>query len=146
MLYGRDILLGVFGIFLVSAVAVTAFGQTVPSEPEPALSNPAPSQSDTVTIIQEIHASETRIREEIHKIDKNMAVLKTRVNFIQWVVTIVGAPVFVYFVILGIQKWNSRSSKTELSPTSGRRVKESGGRDRFTGKMEPSSQFAEERP
>lgn len=111
MLNERGTLCGIFGILFVLSVTFAALGQTVPSEPDKTSVAPEPSQSDTVTIIQEIHASETRIREEIHKIDKDMAVLKAKVNIIQWVVTIIGAPVFIYFVTLGVQKFLKRGNE-----------------------------------
>ena len=116
MLSERSTLCGIFGMFFVLSLTFMALGQTTPSEPDKVSAAPAPSQSDTVTIIQEIHASETRIREEIHELDKDMAVLKAKVNIIQWVVTIIGAPVFIYFVTLGVQKFLKRGSESGVSP------------------------------
>lgn len=115
------ILCVLFGVFIVLSVISTGIGQT-PSDATS--SNPAPSQlktasdkttqsqSDTLTIIQEIHASEKRISNEIHDLDKDIAVLKTKVNIIQWGLTIIGAPVLIYLITLGIQKLPKRDSKT----------------------------------
>lgn len=133
MLNVRTMLLGIlcvlFGVFIVLSIISTGIGQTPPGTTP---SNPVPSQlktgsgntvqpqSDTLTIIQEIHASEKRISAEVQNLHKEMAVLKTdvavlktRVNTIQWGMTIIGAPVLIYLITLGIQKLPKRDSKTE---------------------------------
>ena len=78
-----------FGIlFVLSGTFIVC--QTTSSQSNGTASDPAPSQSDTVTIIKEIHASEKRILDEIHTLDKDVAVLKTRLDIIQWSLAIIG--------------------------------------------------------
>ena len=136
MLNARAMLLWIlcvlFGALIVLSVISTGIGQT---PPDATSNNPAPSQlktgsgntiqpqSDTLTIIQEIHASEKRISDEVQNLHKEMAVLKTdvavlktRVNTIQWGITIIGAPVLIYLITLGIQKLPKRDSTTEAIP------------------------------
>ena len=115
------VLCAFFGVFIALSIISTGIGQT---PPDATSNNPVPSQlkaaagkttqpqSDTLTIIQEIHASEKRISNEIHALDKDIAVLKTKVNIIQWGMTIIGAPVLIYLITLGIQKLPKRDSKT----------------------------------
>ena len=130
MLFG--ILCVLFGVFIALSIISTGIGQTLPNAtsnntgPSPlkaASGNTTQLQSDTVTIIQEIHASEKRVSDEIHNLHKEMAalktdiaVLKTKVNTIQWAVTIIGAPILIYLITLGIQKLPKRGSKTEAIP------------------------------
>lgn len=136
MLNVRTMLLGIlcvlFGAFIVLSIISTGIGQT---PPDATSSNPASSQlkagsgntvqpqSDTLTIIQEIHASEKRISNEVQNLHKEMAVLKTdiavlktRVNTIQWGITIIGAPILIYLITLGVQKLPKRGSKIEAIP------------------------------
>ena len=90
MLNGRVMLLGIlcflFGVLIILSIISTGIGQTPPdatsgspvtSQLKPAPSNTTQPQSDTLTIIQEIHASEKRISDEIQDIHKELAVLKT---------------------------------------------------------------------
>lgn len=111
------ILLVLSGTFIVCQTTSSQSNGTA-SNPAPSQSNGtsgnvAPSQSDTVTIIKEIHASEKRILDEIHKLDKNVAVLKTRLDIIQWSLAIIGAPLIIYLATLGVQKLFKRDSRTE---------------------------------
>lgn len=126
------ILCVLFGVFITLSVISIGVGQT---PPDATSNNPVPSQlktvsgntiqpqSDTLTIIQEIHASEKRISDEVQNLHKeiavlktDLAVLKTRVNTIQWGMTIIGAPILIYLITLGIQKLPKRGSKTEATP------------------------------
>ena len=126
------ILCVLFAAFIVLAIISTGIGQT---PPDATSSNSAPSQlktgsgntmqpqSDTLTIIQEIHASEKRISNDVQNLHKEMAVLKTdiavlktRMNTIQWGMTIIGAPILIYLITLGIQKLPKRGSKVEAIP------------------------------
>ena len=111
------ILLVLSGTFIVCQTTSSQSNGTV-SNPAPSQSNRtsgnvAPSQSDTVTIIKEIHASEKRILDEIHKLDKSVAVLKTRLDIIQWSLAIIGAPLIIYLATLGVQRLFKRDSRTE---------------------------------
>lgn len=130
MLFG--ILCVLFGAFIVLSIISTGIGQTPPDttsrNPGPSQLKTAPGnitqpQSDTLTIIQEIHASEKRISDEVQNLHKEMAVLKTdiavlktRVNTIQWGMTIIGAPILIYLITLGVQKLPKRGSKIEAIP------------------------------
>jgi hypothetical protein len=72
-----------FGIlFVLSGTFIVC--QTTSSQSNGTASDPALSQSDTLTIIKEINASEKRILDEIHKLDKDVAVLKTRLDIIPY--------------------------------------------------------------
>ena len=136
MLNARTMPLGIlcvlFGTFIVLSIISIGIGQTppdatssnsAPSQLKPGSGNTIQPQSDTLTIIQEIHASEKRISDEVQNLHKEMAdlktdiaVLKTRVNTIQWGMTIIGAPILIYLITLGIQKLPKRGSKTEVIP------------------------------
>ena len=115
---------GFFGILFVLSGTFIACQMTpaqsngTTSDPTPSQSNGTsgnvtPSQSDAVTIIQEIHASEKRILDEMHKLDKNVAVLKTRLDIIQWSLAIIGGPLIIYLATLGVQRLFKRDSRTE---------------------------------
>ena len=126
MLNMRTVLLGIlcvlFGVFIALSIISIGIGQTPPdatsnntgpSQLNTASDNTTQLQSDTLTIIQEIHASEKRISNEIHNLHKEMAalktdiaVIKTRVNTIQWAVTIIGAPILIYFNMRTKQETN----------------------------------------
>lgn len=144
-----------FGVFIALSVISTGMGQT---PPDAAPNNPAPSQlktvsvntiqpqSDTLTIIQEIHASEKRISDEVQNLRKEMgalktdiAVLKTRVNTIQWGMTIIGAPILIYLITLGIQKLPKRGSKTEAIPKNSQSSEDPEDRDQLSSRDEHPS-------
>ena len=150
MLNARTMPLGIlcvlFGAFIVLFIVSIGIGQT---PPDATSSNPAPSQlktgssstiqpqSDTLTIIQEIHASEKRISNEVQNLHKEMAilktdiaVLKTRVNTIQWGMTIIGASILIYLITLGIQKLPKRGSKTGAIPENSQSSEDTEDRDK----------------
>ena len=146
------ILCVLFGVFITLSVISTGIGQT---PPDATSSNPGPSQlktaaskttqpqSDTLTIIQEIHASEKRISNEVQNLHKEMAVLKTdiavlktRVNTIQWGMTIIGVPVLIYLITLGIQKLPKRDSKIKAIPENSRSSEGTEGRDKSSDRDE----------
>ena len=131
MLNGRGMLLGVMCVlFVVSA----AFGQ---QQSDTKAEDSALSESQAITIIKEIHASEIKMRDHIDdkftklddkftklddkftKLDKEVAVL----NNAKWYIAIIIAPISVYCSILLVQtirKWNSdrkiRSSSKDTPP------------------------------
>ena len=114
-----------FGIlFVLSGTFIVC--QTTSSQSNGTASDPALSQSDTLTIIKEINASEKRILDEIHKLDKDVAVLKTRLDIIQWSLAIIGAPLIIYLATLGAQRLFKRDSRTErgseMTPPRGRKT------------------------
>ena len=159
MLNGRVMLLGIlcflFGVLIILSIISTGIGQT---PPDATSRNPAPSQlktgpsnttqpqSDTLTIIQEIHASEKRISNEVQNLHQEMsgiktdiAVLKTRVNTIQWVLTVIGAPILIYLITLGIQKLPKRGNKTEAIPENSQSSEDTEDRDQLSsGDEHPS--------
>ena len=111
MLNGRGMLLGVMCVlFVVSA----AFGQ---QQSDTKAEDSALSESQAITIIKEIHASEIKMRDHIDdkftklddkftKLDKEVAVL----NNAKWYIAIIIAPISIYCSILLVQtirKWNS---------------------------------------
>ena len=93
-------------------------GDSSPAASNTTSGNVSVAQSDIVTIIQEINASEQRIIKEINTVKIDVAVLKTRINFVQWVIGIIGIPVLIYLAILGIQKLTSRDKGSPMSPQS----------------------------
>ncbi len=144
-----------FGVFIALSVISTGMGQTppdatpnnpVPSQLKTVSGNTIQPQSDTLTIIQEIHASEKRISDEVQNLHKEMgalktdiAVLKTRVNTIQWGMTIIGAPILIYLITLGIQKLPKRGSKTEAIPENSQSSEDTEDRDQLSsGDEHPS--------
>ena len=90
MLNARTMPLGIlcalFGSFIVLSIISTGIGQTppdatssnsVPSQLKNGSGNTIQPQSNTLTIIQEIHASEKRISDEVQNLHKEVATLKT---------------------------------------------------------------------
>ena len=114
MLKGQGIFLGIFGvIFLVS----TALGQP---QPDSNSSNTTLSQSESVTIIQAIHAAELRTRDHIDKksgelnteittLKTDLAVLNNEVNNLRWWLIALTTLVLIPLVFPGLkaawQKW-----------------------------------------
>ena len=114
-----------FGIlFVLSGTFIVC--QTTSSQSNGTASDPALSQADTLTIIKEINASEKRILDEIHKLDKDVAVLKTRLDIIQWSLAIIGAPLIIYLATLGAQRLFKRDSRpergSEMTPPRGKKT------------------------
>jgi TolA-binding protein len=108
MLNERVMLLG---IFFVLFVASTALGQSVPSQSDAALGNPTLSESDVVTIIKEIHASETRTLNHLDKkfdelntkigdLNINVAVLDKEVSNLKWLLSIIATAIIIPLVFL----------------------------------------------
>ena len=137
-----------FGVFIALSVISTAMGQTppdaTPNNPGPSQLKTAPStttqpQLDTLTIIQEIHASEKRVSGEIQNLKTDIEVLKIRVNTIQWGMTIIGAPILIYLITLGIQKLPKRGNKTEAIPENSQSSEDTEDRDQLSsGDEHPS--------
>lgn len=114
MLNGQRILLGIFGVlFLVS----TALGE---SQSDPNSSNTTLSQSESVTIIQAIHAAELRTRnhidqqsaelsDEISELKTALAVLNNEVNMLKWWLIILTTLILIPLVFPGLktawQRW-----------------------------------------
>ena len=129
---GRWTLLGICGVlFVLSSMfpacqmglsqSDTSLDNPDSSQSDTSLDNPDSSQSDAVIIIKEIHASEKRVLKEIHTLNIEMAVLKTKVTIIQWVGTILVAPILIYFITLGVQRVIKRNSESAASPVTDKR-------------------------
>lgn len=125
MLSGQRILLSIFGVlFLVS----TVLGQ---SQSDPNSSNTTLSQSESVTIIQAIHAAELRTRnhidkksaelsdeisglktKEIPELKTHLAVLNNEVNMLKWWLIILTTLILIPLVFPGLktawQRWVKR--------------------------------------
>ena len=97
------------GILCVLFVASTALGQSVPSQSDAALGNPTLSESAVVTIIKEIHASETRTRDHVDKkfddlntkigeLNINVAVLDKEVSILKWLLSLIATAIIVLLV------------------------------------------------
>jgi hypothetical protein len=139
MLDRWESLLRIFGILVVLSFTFLIC-QPVLSQPDKTSGDTSPAESNTtsgnvslapsgiVTIIQEINASEQRIIKEINTVKIDVAVLKTRINFVQWVIGIIGIPVLIYLAILGIQKLTSRGGESAVSPQSSQPQDVKGGK------------------
>ena len=145
MLNGRGMLLGVMCVlFVVSA----AFGQ----QPDTKAEDSALSESQAITIIKEIHASEIKMRDHIDdkftklddkftKLDKEVAVL----NNAKWYIAIIIAPISVYCSILLVQmirKWNSDRKIRSSSKDTPAPVESDVDRDEFLDDSQTGYQTA----
>ena len=137
---GRAMLLG---ICCVLYVASTALGQ---SESRATSDNPTLSQSESVTIIQAIHASELQTREQIDKksgelgekisnLEKNVALLDKEVSNLRWwliiLTTLILLPLFLPGLRWAWQKWIRGDSPSFTI------VKEFGKSSGFSSKLPP---------
>ena len=120
MLNGRAMLWRIFGILFIFSIPFTAFAQ------EEQTSNTALSQSQFERILEKIEESEDEMRkhvdEKFEKLDEkfdekfdrldqkvdeiktDVAVLNARLNLLQWVIAIIGAPFLISVVVLFLQK------------------------------------------
>jgi hypothetical protein len=150
MLNGWRTLLGIFGVLFVVSIAL---GQPQSS---PNSSNPTSSQSESVTIIREIHAAELRTRdhidkkstelskeisklktEEISELKTNLALLKAEVSNLKWWLVILTTLVLLPLVFPSLkqawQKWGKRGG-TEGGPSSSfRQIQDFATRGGFSG-------------
>jgi hypothetical protein len=134
------------GVFCVLFIAASAFGQ---QQSDKTSVNPALSQSESVTIIREIHASELRTRNHIDKksselgtkisdIETSVALLDKEVSDLRWWLIAITTLILLPLVFPGLkqawQKWikGNRTSGTHSSAYL--RVKEFGNRSRFPNK------------
>ena len=163
MLNGRVMLLGILCVLFVTS---TMFAQ---SQSDTRSSNPALLEMQ-LTIIKEIHASEDKMRDhidksekqtrdyidgefsklngefsklngEFSKLDKEVAVL----NNAKWYISIIVAPISVYYIILLIQmfrNWNSDRKIETLSKGTLPPEESSVDTDDFLDNTQPNYQTA----
>ena len=127
MLNVRATLWRIFGILFIFSLTFTAFAQ------QEQQSGAALSQSQFMQILEKIDESEDRMRshvdkkfneldekfdEKFDKLDEkfdeikiDVAVLNARVNLLQWVIAIIGAPFLISIIVLFVQiRLNQRNS------------------------------------
>ncbi|GEM_PF-3832302 len=123
MLNVRATLPSIFGVLLILSISFTAFAQ------QEQRSDAALSQSQFMQIIDRIDKSKEEMREHVdrkfdeldEKFDKldekgdeiktDVAVLNARVNLLQWVIAIIGAPFLISIIVLFVQiRLNQRNS------------------------------------
>lgn len=128
MLNAQATLWSIFGILFISSIAFTAFAQ------EEQKSDAALPQSQFMQIIDRIDKSkeETRkhVDERFEKLDKkideldekvteiktDVAVLNAKVNLLQWMIAIIGAPFLISIIVLFVQiRLNQRSTAERAS-------------------------------
>ena len=125
MLNGQRILFGIFGVLFLGS---TALGEL---QSDPNSSNTTLSQSESVTIIQAIHAAELRTRnhidkksaelsdeiselktKEIQELKTHLAVLNNEVNMLKWWLIILTTLILIPLVFPGLktawQRWVKR--------------------------------------
>ncbi len=123
MLNIRATLWRIFGILFIFSITFTAYAQQKQE------SGAALSQSQFMQILDKIDESEDRMRSHIDKkfdeldgkfdeldgkvaeIKTDVAVLNARVNLLQWVIAIIGAPFLISIIVLFVQiRLNQRNS------------------------------------
>ncbi|MDE0014114.1 MAG: hypothetical protein OXU36_23425 [Candidatus Poribacteria bacterium] len=127
MLNVRATLWRIFGILFIFFITVTAFAQR---EQQPA----ALSQSQFEKILEKIEESEDEMRthvdqkfneldEKVDKLDEkvdeiktDVAVLNARVNLLQWVIAIIGAPFLISIIVLFVQIRLNQRNSVEITP------------------------------
>ena len=127
MLNVRATLWRIFGILFIFLITVTAFAQ---QEQQPA----ALSQSQFEKILEKIEESEDEMRthvdqkfneldEKVDKLDEkvdeiktDVAVLNARVNLLQWIIAIIGAPFLISIIVLFVQVRLNQQKSAERAP------------------------------
>ena len=127
MLNVRATLSSIFGILFIFSIAFTAFAQ---QEQQPGA---ALSQSQFERILEKIDESEDEMRahvdkkfseldekfdkldEKVDEIKTDAAVLNARLNLLQWVIAIIGAPFLISVVVLLVQMRLNQQNRTEIA-------------------------------
>ena len=131
MLNVRATLWGIFGILFILSIPFTAFAQ------QEQQSDAALSQSQFEKILDKIDESEDEMRshvdkkfdeldekfdeldEKVAEIKTDVAVLNARLNLLQWVIAIIGAPFLISIIVLFVQmRLNQRNSAERVSEVS----------------------------
>ncbi len=123
--------LSIFGIFFIFSITFTAYAQ---QEQQPA----ALSQSQFEKILEKIEESEDEMRthvdkkfneldkkfdekfdkldEKVDEIKTDVAVLNARVNLLQWMIAIIGAPFLISIIVLFVQIRLNQQNSAERAP------------------------------
>jgi len=131
MLNVRATLRSIFGILFILSITFTAYAQ---QEQQPA----ALSQSQFEKILEKIEESEDKMRthvdkkfneldkkfdakfdkldEKVDEIKTDVAVLNARVNLLQWMIAIIGAPFLISIIVLFVQIRLNQQNSTERAP------------------------------
>lgn len=131
MLNGRAMLWSIFGILFIFSITFTAFAQ------QEQQSGAALSQSQFERILEKIEESEDEMRahvdkkfgelddkfnkkfdalgEKVAEIQTDVAVLNARVNLLQWVIVIIGAPFLISIIVLFVQMRLHQRDSTEIA-------------------------------
>lgn len=164
MLNGRAMLWSIFGILFIFSITFTAFAQ------QEQQSDAALSQSQFMQIIDRIDKSEEETRkhvdEKFDKLDKkidakfgeldkkfdelgekvdeiktDVAVLNARVNLLQWVIAIIGAPFLISIIVLFVQIRLDQRNSAEIAPevAESREESDEGTRKRALRNNRPSA-------
>ncbi|RKU39450.1 hypothetical protein C6496_01635 [Candidatus Poribacteria bacterium] len=129
MLNGRAMLWSIFGILFIFSITSTAFAQ------QEQQSGAALSQSQFERILEKIEESEDEMRahvdkkfgeldekfnkkfdaldEKVAEIKTDVAVLNARLNLLQWVIAIIGAPFLISIIVLFVQIRLSQRNNVE---------------------------------
>ncbi len=119
MLNVRATLWRIFGIPFIFSPTFTAFAQ------QEQQSDAALSQSQFMQILDKIDASEDRMRkhvdekfgeldEKVDEIKTDAAVLNARVNLLQWMIAIIGAPFLISIIVLFVQIRLNQKNSAEI--------------------------------
>ncbi len=126
MLNGRAMPWSIFGIFFIFSITFTAFAQ------QEQQSGTALSQSQFERILEKIEESEDEMRAHVDKkfgeLDKkideldgkvaeiktDVAVLNARLNLLQWVIAIIGAPFLISIIVLFVQMRLNQQNGVEI--------------------------------
>ena len=168
MLNARATLWRIFGILFIFFIAFTAFAQ------EEQQSEAVLSQSQFEKILEKIEESEDEMRkhvdekfrkldekfdEKFEKFDKkfdrldqkvdeiktDVAVLNARLNLLQWVIAIIGAPFLISIIVLFVQirlnQQNSAERAPEVAPKSKEESDEDIGRGNLIANQQSESKF-----
>ena len=145
MLNARATLWSIFGILFIFSITFTAFAQ------QEQQSGAALSQSQFERILEKIEESEDEMRahvdkkfgeldekfnkkfdalgEKVAEIQTDVAVLNARVNLLQWVIAIIGAPFLLSIIVLFVQIRLNQRNGVEIAPKVAAESREEPGKD-----------------
>ena len=128
MLNARTTLWSIFGILFIFSISFIAFAQ------QDQQAGAALSQSQFEKILEKIDESEDEMRkhvdEKFEKLDKkfdeldekvaeiktDVAVLNAKVNLLQWMIAIIGAPFLISIIVLFVQIRVNQRNSAEIVP------------------------------
>ena len=131
---GQVTLWRIFGILFIFSITFTAFAQ------QEQQSDAALSQSQFLQIIDRIDKSKEEMRkhvdekfdaldkkfdakfgeldEKVNEIKTDVAVLNARVNLLQWIIAIIGAPFLISIIVLFVQMRLNQRNSVEIAAES----------------------------